>query len=240
MARQNSTTSITVCWLPPDESNWNGELMGYTIRYVEQFQSNAKSFSVNFTNAGVQCARVSDLEVGVVYELSISSYNSAGMGPFSETVKAMIAEGIPVQPAANVTAVAISATRIEVTFLPPLHRARQSTLGYRFYARRIPPKSSESEGIQDIKASVRKRSLAENDGLVVITGSLVGKIIERVQVGGLRKFTTYQISVVCFTTAGDGPPSEPVIIQTMEDGKYAILNFLEIQHEISCGCLQFN
>ena len=35
----------------------------------------------------------------------------------------------------------------------------------------------------------------------------------------LHKFTQYEIKILCFTSAGDGPMSDPVNEQTMEDGK---------------------
>lgn len=41
--------------------------------------------------------------------------------------------------------------------------------------------------------------------------------------GGLEKFTEYNITVVCFTEPGDGPLSENVLVRTNEDRKF-ILN----------------
>ena len=36
---------------------------------------------------------------------------------------------------------------------------------------------------------------------------------------GLYKYAEYQLTVVCFTAAGEGPPSRPVLVRTLEDGK---------------------
>lgn len=38
-------------------------------------------------------------------------------------------------------------------------------------------------------------------------------------VSGLRKFTWYFGSALCFTTPGDGPRSPPTLLQTHEDGE---------------------
>lgn len=38
-------------------------------------------------------------------------------------------------------------------------------------------------------------------------------------VSGLKKFTEYFTSVLCFTTPGDGPRSSPQLVRTHEDGK---------------------
>ena len=35
---------------------------------------------------------------------------------------------------------------------------------------------------------------------------------------GVHKFTEYQITVLCFTSPGDGPRSAPVPIKTAQDG----------------------
>lgn len=36
---------------------------------------------------------------------------------------------------------------------------------------------------------------------------------------GLKKFTEYFTSVLCFTTPGDGPRSTPQLVRTHEDGR---------------------
>lgn len=39
-------------------------------------------------------------------------------------------------------------------------------------------------------------------------------------VSGLKKFTWYFGSTLCFTTPGDGPRSPPTLLQTHEDSEY--------------------
>lgn len=39
-------------------------------------------------------------------------------------------------------------------------------------------------------------------------------------VSGLKKFTEYFTSVLCFTTPGDGPRSSPQLVRTLEDGRH--------------------
>lgn len=41
-------------------------------------------------------------------------------------------------------------------------------------------------------------------------------------VNGLKKFTWYYGSTLCFTTPGDGPRSPPVLLQTLEDSECTI------------------
>jgi hypothetical protein len=207
---QNTTNSVSVCWLPPSEESWNGKLIGCRVHYLTQAGNIVRSVSVNFTNSGITCAHVTDLETGEVFDFSVQCYNSAGAGPSSDTVQVRIAEGVPLLPASNVTVVAVSSTHVEVTFVPPAHSARRSTLRYRLLARKLKSQS----------AAVVKRSVADDDGLITVTGLLAGKNLEKVRVGGLRKFTSYEIVIICMTDAGEGPPSDPVTVQTLEDGNY--------------------
>lgn len=39
----------------------------------------------------------------------------------------------------------------------------------------------------------------------------------------LRKFTAYNVTVLCFTDPGDGPISSPSLVVTHEDGNYEII-----------------
>jgi hypothetical protein len=45
--------------------------------------------------------------------------------------------------------------------------------------------------------------------------------VHRGSITNLRKFTAYFTSVLCFTTPGDGPPSAPQLVRTLEDSEYA-------------------
>lgn len=44
-------------------------------------------------------------------------------------------------------------------------------------------------------------------------------------VSGLKKFTEYFASVLCFTTPGDGPRSTPQLVRTHEDGRHGAALF---------------
>ena len=39
------------------------------------------------------------------------------------------------------------------------------------------------------------------------------------EIGELEKFGHYNVTVLCFTSPGDGPRSEPIEAVTMEDGR---------------------
>lgn len=48
-------------------------------------------------------------------------------------------------------------------------------------------------------------------------------------VSGLKKFTWYFGSTLCFTTPGDGPRSLPTLLQTHEDSEYTHTHTLQCE-----------
>ena len=46
-------------------------------------------------------------------------------------------------------------------------------------------------------------------------------------VDGVQKFTVYQITVLCFTSPGDGPHSAAVTAKTAEDGKATAISHIK-------------
>jgi hypothetical protein len=46
-----------------------------------------------------------------------------------------------------------------------------------------------------------------------------GMVNSEVRLSGLEKFTKYNVTVQAFNAKGDGPNSDALIVQTLEDGK---------------------
>lgn len=60
--------------------------------------------------------------------------------------------------------------------------------------------------------------------LVSVPPNLLDPLTEQSAViGGLEKFTEYNISVLCFTEPGDGPRSDFVLVRTKEDCKLILM-----------------
>lgn len=43
-----------------------------------------------------------------------------------------------------------------------------------------------------------------------------------VLLGGLQKYAVYELQVLAFTQMGDGPPSNPILLRTKEDGRLSL------------------
>jgi Fibronectin type III domain len=222
-AALDKTTSIILCWLPADLTQMNGEPRGYNIKYKELYADAQDNFySVGYNAMGIQCTTLTDLQLGSDYELSVSCYNMAGTGPFSDALTVSIPEGIPTLPPTNVTAVALSSSSVEVNFKLPPYTARRSSLRYKVMAQRLSnnalseDRAATSDAVQH--GIVRRSALLQEDSVIERIGNAVGKTTETVLIDQLQKFALYRISVVCFNDAGQGPSSRHVDVQTLDDG----------------------
>lgn len=63
------------------------------------------------------------------------------------------------------------------------------------------------------------RPVAEDEGPYNFTRIGAGMVDSEVRLSGLEKFTKYSVIVQAFNSRGDGPSSDPVIVQTLEDGE---------------------
>lgn len=69
---------------------------------------------------------------------------------------------------------------------------------------------------------------------MTVPPSLFDPLAEQVAImGGLEKFTDYNITVLCFTDPGDGKRSGPVPVKTKEDGK-VIFKYLSTAFDVNC------
>jgi hypothetical protein len=201
----NSTTSVNVCWQACDQSYWNGLLRGYLIRYRKADRTDGPFLLFNVTSPDKSCAKIMNLEGGEEYELAVSCYNFAGEGPYSDYVRFSSNEERPRYQPTNVTAVAVNSTAVLVTFISP-QLVRSATFSCRIIA-------------SEIKSLPQTDTMSESDNTVIVIGERTSGRLYAGFLSELRKFTTYRIVAVCYTTAGDGPPSQPVDVQTLDDGK---------------------
>ncbi len=57
--------------------------------------------------------------------------------------------------------------------------------------------------------------------VTIVAPNLLDPLAEQTAIiGELEKYTSYNITVLCFTDPGDGPSSAPILVQTDEDGPY--------------------
>jgi len=200
-ARSNS--SIVLQWQSPDSADWNGQLLGYVVRYKLSGYPDSTQSSDNITT--FQDSVIHEL-TGLIYfeeyQIAVAAYNSRGVGVFSPDIFVRTSEGRPTAPPRNVTAAAISSTVIAMRWLPPSpQHINGITQGYHVNLTAM---------FNNSVLSLRRTFITN---LTNMLGEQTGVLT------GLYKYAEYRLTVVCFTAAGAGPPSLHIDVRTLEDGK---------------------
>ncbi|KAM7394528.1 hypothetical protein PAMP_021325 [Pampus punctatissimus] len=209
VASGRTNQSIMVQWQPPPEPQLNGVLRGYVLRYRlaglpgDYQEKNISSPETNY-------CLLKDLIIWTQYQIQVAAFTGAGLGVYSSPVTEYTLQGVPTAPPQEVEVVAINSTTIRFTWNPP-------------------PQQFINGINQGYKLLVWPEQSPEDIIIVTITPDYPGSRHTGL-VSGLRKFTWYFGSTLCFTTPGDGPRSSPTLLQTHEDtpGPVRHLSFTEI------------
>ncbi|XP_041838887.1 protein sidekick-1-like isoform X2 [Melanotaenia boesemani] len=209
VASGRTNQSIMVQWQPPPEPELNGVLRGYVLRYRlaglpgDYQEKNISSPETNY-------CLLKDLIIWTQYQIQVAAYTGAGLGVYSSPVTEYTLQGVPTAPPQEIEVVAINSTTIRFTWNPPPQQFINGiNQGYKLLV--WPEQSPEDVTIVTITPDYPS---SRHTGLV----------------SGLKKFTWYYGSTLCFTTPGDGPRSSPTLLQTHEDtpGPVRHLSFTEI------------
>uniref|UniRef100_A0A8V5HBH5 Uncharacterized protein n=1 Tax=Melopsittacus undulatus TaxID=13146 RepID=A0A8V5HBH5_MELUD len=208
VASGRTNQSIMVQWQPPPESEHNGVLHGYILRYRLAGLPGEYQYK-NITSAEINYCLVKDLIIWTQYEIQVASYNGAGLGAFSRPVTEYTLQGVPTAPPQNVQVEAVNSTTIQFLWTPPPQQFINGiNQGYKLLAWPV--------------------DTPETVTIVTIAPDFHG--VHSGCITNLKKYTTYYTSVLCFTTPGDGPRSTPQLLRTLEDKPGAVghLSFTEI------------
>ncbi|MGH0121573.1 UNVERIFIED_CONTAM: hypothetical protein FKN15_040700 [Acipenser sinensis] len=164
----------------------------------------------NITNPDVNNLLLEDLIIWTNYEIEVAAYNEAGLGVHSHTVTEWTLQGVPTVAPGNVHAEAVNSTAIRFSWTAPSPQFINGiNQGYKLLA--WEPGQEEEVTVVTVRPNFQ----------------------DNIHVGyikGLKKFTEYSTSVLCFTTPGDGPRSTAQVLRTHEDipGPVGHLSFTEI------------
>ncbi|KAF6736385.1 Protein sidekick-1, partial [Oryzias melastigma] len=209
VASGRTNQSIMVQWQPPPEPELNGVLRGYVLRYRlaglpgDYQEKNISSPETNY-------CLLKDLIIWTQYQIQVAAFTGAGLGVYSSPVTEYTLQGVPTAPPQEVEVVALNSTTIRFTWNPP-------------------PQQFINGINQGYKLMVWPEQSPEDMKTVTITPDYPS-LRHTGLVSGLKKFTWYYGSTLCFTTPGDGPRSPPTLLQTHEDtpGPVHQLSFTEI------------
>lgn len=206
-----TSTTIIVQWQPPPNEAHNGLLFGYLVRYKLAGYTDTQWYYKNVTNAAQFSVILEDLIVWRNYEIQVGAYNEIGIGAFSPSIFIRTKEGRPGAPPNNVQGKAINSTAILITWnQTDPQQMNGINQGYRVQAY-----------VFDAKKNVKKLSKE-----MIVTPHPQQERGQEAIFTDLEPFTQYIISVLCFTSAGDGPPNDPAIeVSTLEDYPEQVSSF---------------
>ncbi|XP_065308715.1 protein sidekick isoform X2 [Dermacentor albipictus] len=195
-----SATSVMLQWQPPLEGERNGRLLGYVVRFrLAGYSSSAWSMQ----NVTTTRTLLEDLIVWQNYAIEVAAYNEKGLGVFSPSILVRTLEGVPQAAPTAVRADALNSTAVRVRWLPPdPQRVNGINQGYR------------------VEAWLRGREvgLSPPDATALVAPNVGSPTTEHMAViTGLRKYHMYNVTVLCFTSPGNGPRSKPVLVTTKQD-----------------------
>eukprot|EP00090_Calanus_glacialis_P041134 TRINITY_DN7227_c0_g1_i2.p1 TRINITY_DN7227_c0_g1~~TRINITY_DN7227_c0_g1_i2.p1 ORF type:complete len:2186 (-),score=220.82 TRINITY_DN7227_c0_g1_i2:579-7136(-) len=210
-----SESEIMIQWQPPTVDAQNGDILGYIVRYRLFGYHDSPWNNRNITQAGQRNYLITELITWKDYEVQIAAYNRKGVGTYTDTIKRKTREGVPEAAPTNIRAPAVGSTAVKVTWLPPdPQKINGINQGYKLQAWRGDPKiTSQPEKTVTVHPNVLA-PLSEQTALIE----------------DLKPWTAYNITVLCFTSPGDGIRSKGELVRTEQDypGPVKDLKFEEI------------
>ncbi|ULT96732.1 hypothetical protein L3Y34_004937 [Caenorhabditis briggsae] len=211
-ASARSPHSVMVQWQQPKEEQDSGDFLGYVVRYRLAGYSSLTWNEKNLTTKDARNTLVDELITWREYEIQVAAYNKRGLGVFSESIEVTTAEGRPTQAPKNVRVKVLNSTAVSLEFTAPeQQRIPGVNLGYKVQFWKGEPEKGELYKQVILDPDRRQLSTVVNE---------------------LEKFGHYNLTVLCFTTPGDGPKSNILRVVTEEDTPEAVdeLSIAEVMY----------
>ncbi|XP_066015596.1 protein sidekick-1-like isoform X3 [Pocillopora verrucosa] len=189
----SSSTSITASWQLPPKTSRNGIIKGFKLFYQKKGSAGSELMR-HITDQAKRLEEVTSLDKFTEYEFKILAFTSVGDGPKSSILTERTKEDAHSLAPTKFSVSASSSTSITASWLlPPVNSRHGIIKGFKLFYKR--------NGSSDSATSLNIRG-----------GATQSKIVT-----GLDKYTEYELQVLAFTSAGDGPKSPSQVVRTRED-----------------------
>lgn len=234
-----SSTAITIQWQQPPPESHNGELMGYIVRYkLAGYAEHTPWYNHNITNSAQMSCLLEDLIVWQNYQIQVAAYNEMGIGVFSPSIFVRTKEGRPASQVRSLEAEAINSTAVRVNWMPPdpqlINGINQGYKVQAWLSRNVSSSSTNGQSNDFETNTLYPIGFLEQlpaREIIVAPSPFYQDGQQWAIIDGLEPYTTYDITALCFTSAGDGPKFEPPpIVTTKQDlpTEVAYLKFRDI------------
>ncbi|XP_068726162.1 phosphatidylinositol phosphatase PTPRQ-like [Montipora capricornis] len=192
-AVDTTSTSILVQWGDVPDSDKNGIITSYTVRY-QAITERITNATVNTTTveAPVMHANLTDLIINVKYNISVLASTVKGDGPYSNGTEVTTNQSAPGAPPSNVRGHNTSSTTILVQWDEvPIERQHGEIISYTviYWRTKDAGERQEENYVQELEATLQ----------------------------GLEKYTDYNVEVLASTIRGRGPHSHLITVRTDQD-----------------------
>ena len=210
-----SESEITIQWQPPAEDAQNGDILGFIVRYrLYGYHDSPWSYR-NISQPAQRNYLITELITWKDYEIAIAAYNRKGVGTYTDPIKMKTREGVPEAAPTNIRAQAIGSTTVKVWWLPPdPQKINGINQGYKLQAWQGDP-----------------NIVGQPERTVTVHPNVLAPLSEQTaMIEELRPWTAYNITVLCFTSPGDGVRSDGELVRTEQDfpGPVTDLKFEDI------------
>ncbi|XP_030839334.1 contactin-2-like isoform X1 [Strongylocentrotus purpuratus] len=196
-AERASGTTINVSWDAIDESTFEGELMGYKLKYWSDASNEANANTAVSLGIGTSNT-IAGLEPSTRYTVMVAAYSGGGNGPDSNTASDTTFKSAPMQKPTGVRAVQ-SETGGDLT----VNWNGITT-------------SASEEPLMGYKVRYRTEGTFAPDAVTII---VQGNEKTTAIIRGLTYETTYLITVVGYSDGGNGASSNPPLSVTIAKGR---------------------
>jgi len=206
---------IGLKWQLPVLQSWNGRLKGYRIAYSLSYPNSTWKY-VTVNDPTQTSTNLTDLIVWEIYLIKICAFNSKGAGKYSDPpIRIRTKEGIPIRPPVNFRANPSNSTCIKMAWSePPAQFVNGIIQGYKLIYYKDNETESKSTHVININSLKQQSSNQMSNDMLNMQENQQQHNYELCM---LSKFTMYTFSILCFTNSGDGPSTQPIQLQTLED-----------------------
>ncbi|XP_068728220.1 cell adhesion molecule DSCAML1-like isoform X2 [Montipora capricornis] len=185
MVKASNSTSITASWqLPPADSR-NGIITGFKLFYRQKRPDNQPKL-LNIFNASIRAETVSELMKFTEYEFQLLAYTSVGDGPNSSVQLVKTMEDAPSKPPSGFIVNASTSSSVTAFW-------------------QLPPADSRNGIIRGFKLFIKRKETGDKPDVQLIDVSKPSVYTKTIT--GLQESTEYELQVLAYTSAGDGPKS---------------------------------
>lgn len=216
-AYSTNPRTIFIQWQAPLAASWNGRLRGFQIAYSLSYPNSSWKYLTvdDYTQTS---ANLTDLIVWETYMIKICAFNAKGLGKYNHPpIRIRTKEGIPIRAPNNFKANAVNSTCIKMSWSePPAQFVNGIIQGYKLIFHENNQSDARQTHVIYTNQSNLQNMLRGSGGS---NGGGGGTNVDQYhyQMCALAKFTVYTLSILCFTSSGDGPLTQPIQLKTLED-----------------------